>query len=156
MRRLILWRQSYFVDVFQVECSQPRRIDWIYHNLGNLVTPPGSRVPAELVGVCGYANVGDVRRVAETDRTQLDWRVGNVGLRLYIAPMPEAELLVGEAPANPASEKLSIAVRRRWATRATFLSVFVPYQWGDDPPVRGVSWSSGEDHTYHLTIDSTS
>jgi len=70
--------------------------------------------------------------------------------------MPEAELLVGEAPANPASEKLSIAVRRRWATRATFLSVFVPYQWGDDPPVRGASWSSGEEHTHHLTIHSTS
>jgi hypothetical protein len=157
MRRLILWREWYFVDVLQVECAQPRQIDWIYHNLGKLVVAPGlDAAPAELVGDCGYANVGDVRRIPAADRLRLDWRVGSVGLRLYLAPMPDAELLVGEAPANPASEKLSIAVRRRRATHATFLSVFVPYQWGEEPPVRGACWSFAEDQVHHLTIDTAS
>jgi Heparinase II/III-like protein len=36
MRRLILWRESYFVDVFQVECPRRRQIDWIYHTPGEL------------------------------------------------------------------------------------------------------------------------
>jgi hypothetical protein len=67
--------------------------------------------------------------------------------------MPDADLVVGVAPANPAATKLPIVVRRRWATHATFLSVFVPYQWGEDPPVRGVSWSSAEDKVHHVTID---
>jgi hypothetical protein len=157
MRRLILWREYYFVDLFQVECSQPGHIDWIYHGLGDLVTTPSlDGAPAELVGGCGYASIGDVRRIAAAKRSRLDWRVGSVGLRLYLAPMPDAELFVGVAPANPAATKLPIAVRRQWATHATFRSVFVPYQWGDDPPVRGASWSSADDQVHHVTIDAAS
>ena len=51
--------------------------------------------------------IRNVQSVATVDRSLLEWRVGSVGMRLYLAPMPDAGLLVGVAPSNPASEKLS-------------------------------------------------
>src|SRR5262249_50391611 len=89
MHRLILWRECYFIDLFQVDCPQPGQVDWIYHSLGDLVTTPSpDEAPAELVGVCGYASISEVRRVAGANHSRLDWRVGNAGLRVYLAPMP--------------------------------------------------------------------
>lgn len=36
LRRRIFFRPGYFVDVCTVSCSQPRRLEWAYHNRGTL------------------------------------------------------------------------------------------------------------------------
>jgi hypothetical protein len=143
MRRAILWRDAYFIDLFHVTCPGPREIDWLYHNLGAPVECPASDPAGDgLAGDCGYAHIAGVRRLRGEGGARLRWQAGQALLDLHLPPADE-EVFTGRAPANPASETLSVVVRRRLAPEALFLAVFVPLMVGEEPVVRGIRWPRG-------------
>ncbi len=153
MRRVILWRDLYFVDVFSVECPTPRQIDWLHHTRGELVTPlRGHPLPGEL-GDGAYAHVSSVCRSEQSRPVRLRWRLGRAGLDLHLNPHKHEEVYSGIGPANPASEKLSVIIRRQTGTRALFLAVFAPWAAGTEPYVRRVHWRRGREGSLELAVD---
>lgn len=89
MRRVILVRPSYFIDLFLVECPEPRRIDWIYRNMGNLTIAEDNGVPS-MVGFKsvslgtsgergdGYEHISESREMYTIQRDVYRWRCGDV------------------------------------------------------------------------------
>jgi hypothetical protein len=155
MRRVLLTREEYFVDVFQVDCPAPRQIDWLYHHLGRLVSAAElTPVPEGLAGECGYAHVAEVKRVAALG-PHLRWEKDGAALDLFLPPTIGEEVLVGTAPGNPASEQLSIAIRRRQVASTTFLAVFAPSVVGQAPPVSAVQWSTGADGETECVVETS-
>jgi hypothetical protein len=142
-RRVLLARPTYFLDLFVVACSEPRQIDWVYHNLGQLigVTPAGAPAPAAPAAL-------PVPALPELLRGQGAWSAsedlratfatGDAGLDLWLAPVPGALVIAAGAPANPASETMALLLRRSVARTAFFAAAFHPYR--GRPGLRAVSW----------------
>lgn len=102
---------------------------------------------------CGYEHIADIHRMLPTENLYLRWNVGNCRLDLYLPHAAGEELFTGLAPANPASQLLSVAVRRRTSADHVFLAMFVPSRKGRIPAVRRVLWSHLEDRRAQLTVE---
>ena len=106
MRRVILWRETYFIDLFLASSTTPRQIDWVYHNCGELVQSlPGQLVSEKLSGDCGYPQIGDVRRIPASGSVELVWQASGVQLAIFFPMEQHSELFIGMAPDNPATEQ---------------------------------------------------
>ena len=75
-----------------------------------------------------------MRRRAVKKGVRLSWRFGSGGLALFL--VGDAEVFIGEAPFNPASEWTDIVLARRRAKQTVFAAVFCVYQ--GKPSVRKV------------------
>ena len=140
MRRAILARPDYFLDVFLVTCDRPRRIDWAYRNAGTcdptfaLNTDDSVEMDGD-----GYENISKVRWATTDDDFAATWHLNGVGVQLYAAGAPSTELILGSAPGNPPTDRHTLIINRRRSTSAAFLSVFHPF--GRKPLVTSVRWT---------------
>ena len=127
MRRILLWRDHYFVDLLQVRCPTVRDLDWVCQVRGERISEPVDPSPAPpLTGDGGYAHVRLEGQVPESANWRLSWR--HQGGLLDLHPLdPSGPMFLGSAPSNPASETLSTCIRRRRAAESTFVAVFTPY-----------------------------
>jgi hypothetical protein len=134
MRRTLILRDDYCLDVFQVRCPTPRQIDWLLPCRGALVDAPAGE-PAEgaLTGSCGYEHFAGVRRLADAGAVRLRWQIDSASLDLSLPP-EAGERFVATAPGNPAADRLSVLVRRRVAEKALFVAVLAPAE------IRQVRW----------------
>jgi hypothetical protein len=139
MRRAILARSDYYLDLFLVQADRRRRGDWILRSRGecnaDLPVVAGGSLGAEGEG---YQHVSDVRRAVVDGDFRIKWRSGSVGLILFAAGMPGAGIILGSAPGNPAAERQSLLIRRHYATSIAYLSVFHPYR--QQARVTSVRW----------------
>ena len=143
MRRAVLARGDYFVDVFLVDAEGERRIDWIFRNRG-VLAPLGDGVPivpAELKGD-GYEYIEDLSTRPALDNIALDWQFGETGMKLFMAEMDGTSLYAGPAPGNPSEDVQDLMIRQRKASRAAFVSVFHPYR--DRPRIDSVAWHGSD------------
>lgn len=156
-RRVILWRPEYFLDLFLVRTPQPRRIEWAYHQLGNVkqilrapgpVSPENDAVAPVTGGVPPFVQV---RQTFSGERDlMLDLATKDAVTSLWLCPAvvdaaasPETSLIaVADAPANPASVTMPLVLRRNQASRALYASVFAFQhpQW-EPQYVRSVRWA---------------
>ena len=141
MRRVLLARPDYYLDVFMVECDRTRRIDWIYHNVGAYdasldLTPLGAMDGEGR----GYEHVSNARRVMTDDDFMINWQSDGVGLKLFVAGLPANEITTGTVPGNPPTDLHSIIVSRRRAMATAYISIFHPYQ--QSLRVTSVEWVS--------------
>ena len=143
MRRVVLARADYLVDIFLVDAGEERRIDWIYRNAGGLLSAFDSRpaLPSELEGE-GYEHIADPRSFILDDDSRLTWRSEGSGVRLFVAEPAGATLYTGRAPGNPAEERHGLVIRRRIALQTAFLSAFHPF--GDTPRLASVTWHDSD------------
>jgi hypothetical protein len=146
LRRLILFRPHYVVDVFAVSCPQEQTIDWAYHNLRELreIGPlPGSWPAAPARDAGSPPAVPEPLRPRHTIPGEHDvlvaFATGAAQLDVWLRGMPAASVLVADAPANPASETMTLILRRCRAAQAIFAAVFHPYL--GQPAISAVSWS---------------
>lgn len=140
LRRTILWRGAYWIDLFRATSPAARPIDWVWQDFGTLEEPPAAEsLPGGLAGEGGYRHFSDVRRLRGDDARRLRWRSGGARLDLFLPPA-DGEQLIASAPANPASEALSALVRRRTTAATTFVAVFAASAAGAEPVVRAVEW----------------
>lgn len=153
LRRQLVLADGYLIDVVDVACDRPRTIDWVILPRGIRVAPAqvGRRAAAGALGTgAGFEEMSEVR-ILGRGTSWLRWR-GPTGatLETYLGP-PESgsaeDLILATAPAAPASERLSVLVRRRVAEQARFVAVFVPGRAGARRSVASVSWSPAERST---------
>ena len=139
MRRVVLARPEYLVDIFVVGGREERRIDWVFRNAGALAPLAENLVvgPAELEGE-GYEHLNGLRRHALEGDTALTWQLEGSGMALFLAEEAGTSLFTGRAPGNPAEERQGLIIRQRTKTRAAFLSVLHPF--GDAPRIDSVAW----------------
>ncbi len=139
MRRVVLARADYLVDIFLVVAGEERRVDWIYRNAGDLHAVAESRpaLPSALEGE-GYEYITDLRSFTLDGDSRLTWRSEGSSMRLFSAEPSGATLYAGRAPGNPAEERHGLLIRRRTAPQTAFLSVLHPF--GDTPRLASVTW----------------
>ena len=133
MRRAIAWRDPYFVDWFHVRCPARRRIDWLLHVHGTLRELHGaalnSGIPVILPRGRGWRHI-ERRRSLSTDGgggpVEVHWSVRGGVLQVLFPDEQGTALTVGEAPSNPASERLHSLIRTRYARATTFVAVIRP------------------------------
>ena len=139
MRRVVLARPEYLVDIFVVEGGEERRIDWVFRNAGALA-PFAENLAAgagEVEGE-GYEHLHGLQRHALGGDTALTWQLEGSGMALFMAEEAGTSLFTGRAPGNPAEERQGLVIRQRRKTRAAFLSVFHPF--GEAPRIDSVAW----------------
>ena len=132
MRRAIAWRDPYFVDWFHVRCPARRRIDWLLHVHGTLRELRGAAVnhrpPVTLPRGPGWRHI-ERRRSVRMDGggpVEMHWSVRGGALQALFPDEQGTALTVGEAPSNPASERLHSLIRTRYARATTFVAVIHP------------------------------
>ena len=133
MRRAVAWRAPYFVDWFHVRCPSRRRIDWLLHVQGTVGEVGGvalhDRQAVNLPRAPGWRHIGQ-RRSGCVDGTagavDVRWSLRNGVLQVLLPDDEGTTLAIGEAPANPASERLHSLVRTRYARATTFVAVIHP------------------------------
>ena len=143
LRRVVLARPDYFLDLFLVDAPQPRRIDWLYRNLGTLdTTLPQSDYPAISGEGEGYQHMAHGQRALSNDSFTIDWQIDGpptgCGLRLFAAGASGAEVITGLTPGNPPSAQATTLIQRCVGTKAVFLSLFHPY--GKRAAIDAVKW----------------
>ena len=139
MRRTVLARPDYFLDIFLVTCDRPRTMDWIYRNAGACdVSLDLGPVGPTLGDSEGYEHVsGAAAATADEDFTVI-WRLNGIGLDLYSAGALGTQVIVGTVPANPASERHPIVINRRRTPATAYISLFHPYT--SSPLITSVDW----------------
>ena len=153
LRRVLLWRELYFIDVFDVECPDSRCADWIYHNSGALLESPAGRPREEgLDSEGGHPHFSEVVSLGQNGDGCLVWQKGEARLELYWPQQEELEVMLGVAPSNPASEKLSVLIRRLRSSKARFLGLFVPGQAGVEPTILNPPRWEMDGDTCRLTV----
>lgn len=141
MRRLLLARPDYFLDLVWVESPEPRQIDWIYHSNGVLATTLHGQTSISTQGQGeGYQHIVNTCCAPMDDDFTTSWQVERGGVQLFVASTGHGVAIIGQAPGHPPTELRTVLIQRRQAPRATFLSLFHPYQAG--PTITTVEWLS--------------
>jgi hypothetical protein len=139
MRRVVLARPSYFLDLVVVDAPQPCRMDWFYRNIGAFQAPlPFHAYPTLRNEGDGYQHIAQAQRLRTDQALTLDWQVAEAGVQLFVAGAADAEVITGLTPGNPPSEQATTLIQRRYGTRAVFLSLFHPYR--PKPTISAVEW----------------
>jgi hypothetical protein len=156
MHRMTLWREHYFIDVFLVSCREPHQIDWVYHSMGELFESPISPTMArDSKNQLGYAHIVNTTQIHWMETVRLSWRTNKARLALLFTPFPSEEVFTGCAPSNPASEGLSVVVRRQTSSSANFLSVFCLSSAKEEPVVRRMSWTHADHSSQEIVVETT-
>lgn len=138
-RRCILWKGSptpYFIDLVQVQCPEPRRIDLAWHHAGELRLDGLLPIPWASERD-GYRHLDDVRQ-HDAAEWQARWHHDGGGAACWALNPPGALTLAARGPSNPAAETRSTLLRRVTAAEAWFVAVFEPF--AERPAVRAVRW----------------
>ncbi|MFZ1753344.1 MAG: heparinase II/III family protein [Caldilineaceae bacterium] len=143
MRRVVLARPDYFLDLFLVEAPQPRRFDWLYRNVGVLHTAlPLADYPALCSEGQGYQHMREPQQARVDGDWQARWELSAGGLQLLAAGAGNGQVLTAATPGNPPSDCGSTLIQRRFGTSAVFLTLFHPC--ADTPDVTGVEWMGSD------------
>ena len=138
MRRTVAWRAPYFVDCFHVHCPTRRRIDWLLHVHGKLWEIRGAaldnRPAVALPRAPGWRHVDQRRSVRAAGAVDVRWTLGGGALQVLFPDEDGTGITVGEAPSNPASERLHSLVRTRYARATTFVAVIHPCERPGERP----------------------
>lgn len=154
MRRVIAWRAPYFVDFFHVHCPTRRRIDWLLHVRGALQEVRGAalseRDTGSLPRAPGWRHIA-VRRDARVvdGAVSVVWSLRQGALQVVLPDDAGTTISTGEAPSNPASERLHTLLRTRHSQATTFTAVIHPC---DDPGMLTAVLHHNPDHTGTLKV----
>ena len=139
MRRVILARPDYFLDLFLVEAPDSRRIDWIYRNAGQLQTTlPLTAYPTLADEGEGYCHIARPQHNHTDKPFQASWQSGAIGLQLWAAGASGTDILTGSVPGNPPTDRFALLLQRRQSATAAFLTLFHPFP--TTPTITTVEW----------------
>ncbi len=142
IRRGILWRGNYFIDLVRVTCPQTRQIDLAWHHTG-LLDMPSLTASALQSDQAGYQHLTNIRETSAPEWRAL-WRTANgPGTQVWALNPNAALTLTADAPFNPASETMPLVLRRVTGTQALFLSVIEPF--AQQPAIENVTWNQSAD-----------
>ena len=137
MRRVILWTDSYFWDVFHVEAPRECQMDWVCRFQGDRRRHAGlsDRGVIALSGD-GYNHIRQPVEFVPREMVSFQWGLPMGGVGAFLLEGAGAQIIVGEAPLQPATETGDVLIRRRIARKTTFVALV--HHWGTDPEVSRV------------------
>ena len=138
LRRVILARDDYFLDLFFVVAETPRTIDWVWRNAGTLSFAGESRALPALEGD-GYAHLAEPREVTTTAGSAFTWSTGGHRVSLWARPEIGTQWIAAQVPGNPPEDRHSMVLARREGTETVFAAVF--HRHRGSPRVRAVDWN---------------
>lgn len=157
LRRVILWKDTYFIDVVIVNCPKAHQIDLAWHHTGAL-TFEHEIQSAAAFDQTGYAHLKKCRS-CDAIQWQAVW--SNPNTAMWASNPANTTTYITDAPGNPTSDVMSLILRRVTDKQAVFFSVIEPFednsaihdiQWGQENGVIGVS-VEGEHIADTWTID---
>lgn len=138
-RRCVLWKggvRPYFIDIVQVHCPEPRRIDLAWHHDGELdlagLAPLSWNTDQE-----GYIHLSEAQYLNAV-RWQGRWRLDRYGTACWALNPAGTTTIAARVPANPAAETRSLVLRRTTAAEAVYVAVFEPFI--GHSAIRAVHW----------------
>ena len=134
LRRVILWKDAYFIDVVLVNCSQAHTIDLAWHHTGAL-SLEGLAAVSVVFEQNGYAHLKNIR---STDATQWHAQWHNPATAMWAFNPVGTITYATDAPGNPTSDVMSLILRRVVSDRAVFISVIEPF--AATPTITRVEW----------------
>lgn len=143
LRRVVLARPDYFLDLFLVQTPQPRRIDWVYHNAGTFHSrlPLTPYPPLGAEGE-GYQHITGAQHTITDTAISAAWQMDQVRLHLFSAGAPATTVITGSTPGNPPGDARVTLLQRRQGTATAFLSLFHPFH--NEPVVTAVTWKESD------------
>ena len=137
MRRVILWTDAYFWDVFHVAASQECRMDWVCRYQVNRQRQSGlSRRGSISLSGDGYAHVREPVEFTPEEMVSLEWGLSKGGVGAFLPEDVSTQVILGKAPLQPASETGDLLIRRRTARETTFVALV--HHWDTEPAVSRV------------------
>ncbi|MDA0747145.1 MAG: heparinase II/III family protein, partial [bacterium] len=97
LRRVVLARPAYFMDVFLVEMPQEGQVDWVYRNAGMCRASVGQEDVGRLEGE-GYEHIEHARRGIGDEDFQVRWDVGDAEVVVFGAGCVGEEVMTGDGP----------------------------------------------------------
>ncbi len=138
MRRVILWTDSYFWDVFRVVAPDECQMDWVCRfNASRLRGTGLSRRGSISLSGDGYGHVRQPVEFVPEEMVSCQWRLPTGGIGAFLAEDAGARIIMGEAPLQPATESGEVLIRRRIARNTTFVSLV--HHWDAHPLVSHVA-----------------
>lgn len=137
MRRVILWTDSYFWDVFLVTAPQECQLDWVCRYPDERRRNAGlSRRGTVALSGDGYAHARHPIELVPEDVVSLAWGLPGGGVGAFLPEEKGARIFLGKAPLQPATETGDLLIRRRISREATFVTLI--HHWDADPSVSRV------------------
>ncbi len=137
LRRCILWKESYFIDIVRVICPEPHLIDLAWHHSGTLALD--ALKPSSLTfDQTGYEHLTQIQETDETE-WQAVWQTdAPVGTQMWAFNPAGAQTIAARAPYNPAWQTMSLVLRRIAGAEAVFVSVIESF--ASDPLIEAVTY----------------
>ncbi len=138
MRRVILWTDSYFWDLFLVAAPEECQMDWVCRYQADRRRHTGlSRLGSTSLCGDGYAHVRRPVEFMSEDAVSLEWGLSKGGVGVFLPEEAGTRVILGEAPLQPASETGDLLIRRRTARETTFVALM--HHWDTEPAVSRVT-----------------
>jgi hypothetical protein len=139
LRRVLLARPDYFLDILLVDAPQAGQIDWVFHNVGALHhAGVGQPMVLSAADGEGYQHMTEAQYTTGNGVWQAHWQIERGGLHLFATGEQAEQVIRALTPGNPPTQLRSALIRRRQATTTLFLALFHPYQ--HTPQVTNVEW----------------
>ncbi len=127
-QRTVCVTDDYVLDVFQVQCDSPRRIEWITHVLDEQASQQTELAFGAMADPQDGASawLRDFRSAAGEADWQIEWKAPNVLFRLQMLGEPATELIRCGYPKTdePDSPRIPMLIVRRRARATTFAAIY--------------------------------
>lgn len=138
MRRVILWTDSYYWDVFHVTAPQECQLDWVCRYPADRHGQTGlSRRGTVSLSGDGYAHIRNPVEFVPEEMVSLEWGLRQGGVGAFLPEDIGSQVILGEAPLQSASETADLLIRRRTACETTFVALM--HHWDVKPAVSRVT-----------------
>lgn len=132
MRRTVIYKDEYFIDIFKVSAKNELRKDWIWHTAGEITLPQGSLAKSAVADGGPQALLTDVYSYTAEGITKLTYDCKD-GVSLDIHALSDGkELIFAKGDNNPATSKISYVMERCFEKECVYINVFEAYKDGNN------------------------
>jgi hypothetical protein len=124
MRRIILWCEQYFIEVFKVDGVRESSIDWVLHVPGKLGPNSAIAYPGVFSIKKPFKYLKNVQTLQQTGVVKSNWLLQNCRFNLYSYCIGINQLYYGDAPDNPSIRDISYFINRVNGKEALFVNLF--------------------------------
>ncbi|HZG84031.1 heparinase II/III domain-containing protein [Paenibacillus sp.] len=147
MRRLILWRDRYFIEAFLVKNVAGQTVDWILHSRGERhgeTNTASQKNQAPLGTNKPLKYIREAERIKPEGVVHTRWQHSGCTLSIFSFCDCENQVIYAKGPDNPSSGELSYLLNRvESGTDVLYVNVFEAYN-GDQPYILEVAIESAD------------
>lgn len=125
MRRIIRWKEDYFIDIFAAGGPACNNIDWVLHVPGRLgLNGKYQEIEGEFSGRKPFKYLKNVKKVCSEGVLKTSWELDNCSFNLYSLCNGEGTVYYADGPDNPSVTDLSYMINRYTGKSALYVNVF--------------------------------